>query len=462
MGFLDDNSGNLAASRNPLGAAPGGISPDVLANLAGPGGINPEGAQSMPENVLAAISGLNGGSANQTAAPRRKRVSVLDIIGGLADAGAEFGGVEGGYRAGIERRQQQERQANEDSWQEKFNAQKLQQGQNEIQNATTARFGQAARGLSAVLQNAGPEGLQRVFPMVAQTLGLSPDEQEFFGQAIQADPENTLAALAEASTNSNASQPKELAIYKVLQRQDAADGGSRATQYLDTVTKGQLDPYQQMQIALRQADDARADRKDARDQRNSDRSYRLDVRKLKNDENKAAAKAAAGGTDTSALDGAEDVLNDMQNSLDRAYRAGSITGPDSSFASRAKALAYDTVPFAERLANPEGFSAREDLDRLRTVGLTSLLPLLGGLKIGSKNIDAAKELETWRKAIMSATDYPSANRALNGIRTRINQLRKDAASAPASSSEGSSGGRIRLKPRGTSSKPAAKPSVSNW
>ncbi len=81
----------------------------------------------------------------------------------------------------------------------------------------------------------------------------------------------------------------------------------------------------------------------------------------------------------------------------------------------------------------EGFSAREDLDRLLTVGIPALLPLMGGLQLGGKNIDAAKELDTWRKAIASAKDYPSAIRAVQGFEARIAELTAQADAAPTAS-----------------------------
>ena len=99
-----------------------------------------------------------------------------------------------------------------------------------------------------------------------------------------------------------------------------------------------------------------------------------------------------------------------------------MTSPETGTLGTISAMARENIPGVERLTNSEGFSAREDLTRLTTVGIPALLPLMGGLSLGGKNIDAAKELDTWRNAIASAKDYPSAMRAIQGFETRIKEL----------------------------------------
>lgn len=377
----------------------------------------------------------------QAAQPGRRRLSTLDILGGITDALAEAGGMNAGYREGIERRENRQMQQQEQEWRQKFNQQKLEAGQNELDTGRFERFGTAAKGLGYVMQRAGPEGVRKAFPMLAQQMGMDPDEQQIFAASLETDPQGTLGIFEAINANPEkvGSQAKEIAIYEMLNKQGRPD---LAEAYLEKMATGDggMTEYQKAQIGL------------GRDKLTSaERIARI----------RAARAARAGGATPAqsakqqaaetarveAAQAAKGVLVEMRDAYNRLRDAGGINARGQGIGGRAAAAAFENVPMLERMSNPEGFSARQDLERLRTTGISSLLPLLGSLNLGSRNIDAAKELETWRKAIASASDYESAMRALDGIERRIEEI--TAMPQRRAASSGTPRPKIRIKPKNT-------------
>lgn len=419
MGFLTDNSVEQAAPvDDPMAWRPDG-------------------------NILAAIAGSPQQAPTPQAAPTRKRNSVLDILGAIVDAGAEFGGSNAGYREGVARRAEQQNAEIDQSWKEKFNQQKLTKGNNELADDRFARFGQASRGLGVIMQNYGAPGVAKAFPLLAQQMGLSDEEQAIFKASLDADPKATLEMLTAATDPSNTgTPPKEITIYNMLKKLDPT--GAKAQDYLDKVATGDggMTDYQKAQLGL-------GEKRLEVAERNNKRAVGAKIRVAAmrpQPGSKASGKTAeAQANRVVAAQSAKGVITEMRDAFNRLKNAGGINAKGQGTGARVGAYAKENLPLVERFTSPEGFSAREDLDRLRTTGISSLLPLLGGLSIGGKNIDAAKELDTWRKAIASASDYESAMRALDGFERRINEITAEAARSPAPSR----GARPRLVPRNT-------------
>lgn len=427
------------------------------------GMMNDAGVSDGSGNFLAQVADTapeNTAPVTVPAGPTPKRVSTLDIIGAILDEGAKFGDAAPGYQTAVDRRRTLEQEAQDRSFQQQFNQQKLTAGQlgidgtkEEMDNARSdrqfTRFGQASRGLGAVYMKHGVAGVQKAFPLLAKSMGMTPQESEIFGQSLAADPEGTIETITAATTADNAgSQPKEKVISDLLLRADPS--GKMRDEYLGNLASG-LSGYQEGQLGLG-SDKITSAERIARIR--ADASVRAARIRAAASGNKPDAKAqAAAASRVQAAQAAKTVTAEMRNAFTRLRDAGGMNSSDQSVVGRVGAIAKENVPFLERVTSPEGFSAREDLDRLRTVGITSLLPLLGSLTLGGKNFDAAKELEIWRKAIASATDYESATRALDGIDKRIAEITAEQA-APAAASGGSTRPRIRLKPRGNSA-PAA-------
>ena len=412
MGFLSDNDMPSADE----------INSSVL------GILRPAAQQIAPGNVM------------QQASPGRRKISTMDILGAIVDAGAEFGGSNAGYREGIARQQEQENARVSNEWAQKFNQQKLQAGQNELDAGRFERFGTAARGLSSVMQRAGLPGVKKAFPLLAQQMGMDPDEQEIFAASLEADPQGTLEILnaINAKPENAGSKPKELAVYEMLQKQNPELAG----QYLERIASGveEMSPYQKAQIGLGRDKLTSAERVARIRAATSGRAAAGKPTK--------AQEASAGRVE--AAKSAKTVVSSMREAYGRLRDAGGINARGQGIVGRSQAAVQENVPMVERMMNPEAFSARQDLETLRTQGITSLLPILGSLNLGSKNIDAAKELETWRKAIASASDYESAMRALDRIDQRIEEITAMPEVRPSATNRP----RIKLRPK---TAPAAKP-----
>jgi len=289
-------------------------------------------------------------------------------------------------------------------------------------------MGQAVRGLAAINARSGPAGLAAAWPQMAQMLGLDPERTKIIGEQLAKDPEGTLTGLAGAldPTQRQGSQAKELQVYELLKK----NSPELAEKYLSGIASGKggegMTPYQQAQISLAM------------------RRQGFNEYKFRNPQVKPDAKAAAAEQGrVQAAEAAVPIINDLRDAVERMKNAGSMNAPGQSAEGRVGAWAMQNVPGLERITNPEGFSARQDFDRITTQGISALLPLLGGLSLGGKNIDAAKELETWKKTIASATDYNSALRAIKGFEDRIEQLTAGGSEAPS----GGSAPRRRIVPR---------------
>lgn len=464
MGFLDDGSRSTLESDfdrafgNPQS---GGSVPNVIQQLM----ATPAIAQGVGNVDPGQLPGPPMPSAEETR--RQPRRSVLDIVGGLGDVFATVGGATPQYQPRLDAAAERARREVDQGWQDKFNTQRFragdqafEAGEQQLSEQQRTLLGQAARGVSAVYaRGATPEakiaGVLKAWPMVARQLNLSPEQSAQFVQDFQADPEGTLTAMNAAlnPVASQGSQPKEIQIYEMLRARDPA----KAEEYLAAVATGDkgITDYQEAQLALGERRAGESER--AARARESVARERLRIQREKN-----PAGAKAKGDPVAAAQSAQNVINEMRDAFNRLKAAGGINAKGQSAAQRAGAWAMENVPLAERATNPDAFSARQDLDRLRTQGITSLLPIMGGLQLGGKNIDAAKELDTWRKAIASASDYESAMRALNGFQTRINDIvRESSGSAPAPRSRPANA----PAPRRQSPAPrrsGGTPSVSNW
>src|SRR6185369_4168677 len=376
----------------------------------------------------------------ESARQPRERRSVLDTLGRISDVLAKVGGAEALYQPTLDAREDRTiaqgdhaRAVDLDALKKKLVEQQIGQNTTADTNLADDRqraiLGQAVKGLAAISARSGPAGVAAAWPQMAQMLGLDQAKTQEIGQALAADPEGTLTGLAAAldPTARSGSQAKELQVYGLLKQNNP----ELAEKYLAGIASGkgaqEMTPYQQAQVNLAM-------------RRQGFNEYKFQHPQVKPD-----AKAAAAEQDqVAAAEAAVPIITSLRDAIERMKNSGSMNAPGQSAEGRVGAWAMQNVPGLERITNPEGFSARQDFNRLTTQGIGSLLPLLGGIKLGGKNIDAAKELDTWKNAITSATDYNSAMRALKGFEDRIEQLTSGpAARAPAASS----GGGRRILPR---------------
>lgn len=423
-------------------------------------------------------AGVAQAPAQQTSEPPRKRRSVLETIGRIADVIATVGGADALYQPSIDAREDRARAIDLEEMRKQQLQQQIAAGSEEAANLQRQKLGVALKGLQAIQARGGDAN--RAWPMLAQQAGITPDEAAQLGQVFQQDP-NAIAAISamfgETPDREFGLQPfyAQDAEGNLKAYQLGKDGSLQPVNLPDGVAP--IDPLkfidtgnQQVGVGTRSGQPIRVLPKGERpgfrggQPINERPGFRGGRPIAPLPERAGTASSGKQGPSPAAIaEGAKPIVAGLKDAVNRLYKSGGMTDQNSGFFGTAGAIARENIPGVERFVSPEGFSAREDLTRLTTIGIPALLPLLGGLTIGGKNIDAAKELDTWRNAITSAKDYSSAMRAIAGFENRINELTRQASAAPAAAPKkqnAPAGGR-KITPRSNGRGPS-KPSVSNW
>lgn len=396
----------------------------------------------------------------------RERHSVLDTVGRISDVLARVGGAEALYQPTLDAREDRTRQVDLDALRKTLLEQQVAAGGAEAAGQQNALLGNAVRGLQAIQARGGD--ISRAWPILAKQAGIPDDRAAQMGQ-IFADNPDALHGFA-----SMLGAHKEFGLQPFYAQ--GADGKLQAYQLgkdgtVQAIQLGEgeapIDPLKFVDLGGSQAGFGtrsgavqRILPKTEAPGRAADRASRITIAGMNNRsregiaaannetrESIAATKGNKGGNPAQVAEAAAPIVADLRGAIERLHSSGGMSDAKSGVRNTLNVIARENVPGYERLANPEGYSARQDLDRLLTVGIPSLLPLMGGLQLGGKNMDAAKELETWRNSIASAKDYPSAIRAVEGFEARIRQLR----AAPVASPR-----RFNVRPAGN------RPTVSNW
>lgn len=437
------------------------------------------------------------------AAPQRERRSLLGTVGGIADVIARVGGAEALYQPTLDANEARDNMRADRTRAidlEGLNRQILEQrigaGEREATGEENAMVAPAIRGLQAIQRGGGD--ISAAWPQLAQQAGIDPERAAELGQLFAANPDNIEGIAAMFNQGGDAEfgmQPfyaqdgeGNLRAYQ-LNRQ----GGVREIQ----LGEGQqpVDPLRFVDVGDRtvgvgersgeiRTTLGRGERPGAvetREQRGEIAGADRASRERMNDADNVSTEArgaggrrgAAAANPREGLQAARGMLTEFRGAFRRLRTAGGISDSETSTAGRAGALLSRNIPAAEELLFPERHSARQDIERLRTQAITTLVPLLSGMTIGGRNFDAARELELWRSSIASITDYDSATRALNMIDRRIREIEAQAdepaparPAAPRRNGNSPAPRRDNTPPRrnGQPARPAAprRPSVSNW
>ncbi len=160
----------------------------------------------MDENFLTRVTQVADPSYMQPSAPRpvqqyqppqeRKRMSTVDVIGGLLDTFAELGGSRPMYRATLDAQLQREREAELYP----LEVQKAQLGnqktQMDIQSGQNEILGQAASYMQRAYQNGGAQGALNMFDAIAPRIGMTPEQIQGERAQLGANPEGYIGALS--------------------------------------------------------------------------------------------------------------------------------------------------------------------------------------------------------------------------------------------------------------------------
>lgn len=409
--------------------------------------------------MLGRSPGINPGAVEM---PKRERRSFIDTIGRISDVLARVGGAEALYQPTLDAQQDRARQIDLDALKQQTMQNQVAVGGEELAALQRAKVGMTVKGLQAI-QRAGGD-INRALPLLGERSGMSPQEIAALGSVLQSDA-GALDGLASmfGSEKEFGLQPfyasdaqGNLRAYQI-----GKDGSIQPIKLAEGETP--IDPLKfvdtgnnQVGVGTRSGKPLRILPKGVSPDNANNNRTRIVLAGMRGPGGAAGNKQA----DPAAVArGAAPIVSALKDAVNRLYQSGGMTDENTGTAGTLAAMARENIPGVERLTNSAGFSAREDLNRLTTVGIPALLPLMGGLTLGGKNIDAAKELETWRNAIASAKDYPSAMRAIKGFEDRIAEL---TAAQPASAPSAAPRRNTPAPRRPAPARGGNKPSVSNW
>jgi len=407
MGFLQDKKPEFGTAEE--------ISANVLAGLRNP---------AQAEAPAAPVQGT----------PGRRRISLLDALGGVADTLAEFGGSNAGYREGVQRREAREAEAIDQSWKEKFNQQKLKAGENELDQGRFERFGTAAKGLGFVMQRSGLPGVQKAFPLIAQQMGMDPDEQAIFAASLQEDPEGTIGIFEaiNAAPENAGSKPKELAIYEMLNKKNPELAG----QYLERVASG-MSEYQEGQLGL------------GRDKLTSaERIARIRASTPRGGTSRAAAPKK-GGTpqvDPGTLALALGVTGELRDIYERLDASGASVNPNRSAASNIGARVRSSG-IGQLVEGALGTEAQTERDRIAGIRPNLIRRISEATGMTASQMNSDKDMQLLLDQVTDPTRSTQANLdAIARLETLITSRARGSQQAPSS---GGGRPRIKLRPKNT-------------
>lgn len=379
-------------------------------------------APRVRRSVLDMLGDTFGSSRNEN--------SLLSKIGGIADVIATVGGATPLFQQGVDSRLARD-QAKEDRQFDMGNRplerqlleqrvasgqQGLDAGSLELQGARNNLLDSAGAGLRQVFATTGAAGLAKAWPLVAQQLGIPDAQAAQIGEALGADAEGTLAALFPNPVAQQGSNAKEAQIFALLKSQGTPE---MAQAYLTSISNPDaVTPYQQAQLDL------------ARQKFGFDQYKFANPQPSAGERKLSAQEAAKEAQREQATAGAMTFLDDLEATVTTLNNSGGMTNKNQSIGGAIGTFAKENIPMVERLANPEGYAAREQLDGLLTQGVSALLPMLTGMAIGSKNMDAAKEMENLKRAVLSAKSYEAAMEAIQRYRRNLQTRAAPAAPVP--------------------------------
>lgn len=386
--------------------------------------------------------------------------SVLDIIGGLADVGAKIGQVDPLYQSGLDARHNRERQEVDESWKDKFNTQKLTAGENELDDAQTARLGQASRGLAYAMAHGGPEAALKAWPVIAQQLNISPEKAALFSQQLQADPEGTIASMdatlnAPAATGSLPGSIQEFNLLAKLTPEQIASLPPAAQERL----KAMANPNGNKEDVLELRRDMFRSNEEFRAARLRQFERQLDIQQQTADKPAGGKAGGGGGGGGMKMPVAiQTKLLENRDSMRQIENARALLGKNPNSVGAQYAFMPDII---SQRTDPAGVAVRAAISDI------------GSLRIHQRSGATVTVAESprLRPFIPSASDTPQAltaklaglEKALREMNADIEQMYSTGSTAPAPSATPRRTARPGTPaPRNRRAAPAGKPSVSNW
>jgi hypothetical protein len=388
----------------------------------------------------------------------RKRASVIDILGGLADSIANIGGVDAGYQPTLDAATERQRQAEGDAMdRQKFalnqrrGEQQIQGGDLEIQDARNKMFAQAASGLKNVYDRYGAQGVAAMWPKISQIFGISPQQEEQLGQMFQENPDMAFQALAGLGDPKTAKYGTSIYYAKgpdgALHAFQASEGGGLQQANLpagytlqpgvQVIDQGPTSEViskptgEVIRTVVKAAPPGPGEELAPNGQGGFTATVRPGSAPAREEQDKIDETLKGLRGLDAAFESNASIFPEIRAGIDEMTAAGSLGGaPGQNALDNARAAAYDTSPTVERIVNPAGFSARQKVLSAGMTAVQQLEPLIktaqgAGITLSSKMMDTPKELENLLKQVVNTSDYGAANQAYERFQRRYDDARAE-------------------------------------
>jgi len=462
------------------------LSPDWFASVMGsapqsqgyadPMAVTPQAqATTMPDvgNLLQSLNvGGNTSAAPSAAseapqAPRQRR-SILDTVGRIADVLAKVGGADALYQPTLDARQDRTLALGDHAQTVDLNKLKLATAQGALGDADTARLGQAVRGVQAILAKNPQADLSKIWPLLAQQTGLSPERTAQIGQALAADP-GLLNGLSSA-TNGDASKFGGSVVYGkdangnlVAYQPGLGTEGSRSVLPEGIVP---VDPLKfvdtggaQVGVGTRSGNPVRILPKAVSpDAAMRDRTTRYvsdtgNATKITVAGMPARGKPGGAAPNANSLSVASKNIDELEQAYKDLNKAGGIVSTKNSTVSNVLAR-LGSSGVGQAVEGTVGSKAQTLRDRINSIRPGLMQSIAKATGMTGKQLDSNSDVKLFMQTVTDPSKSYEANmEAIAGLRRLIAENRPTASTSAAAARVPA---RAPVRPR------AGKPSISNW
>lgn len=348
------------------------------------------------------------------AEPPRKRRSVIDTIGRLADVFAKVGGAEALYQPTLDSRDDRTRQIDLDQLKIALTRQQVAGGQQEVEATERKRLGTALGAL------AGRENAAALWPSIAEQAGIDPTKAAGIGQILTANPD--AAGIFARSLGADIDNLGKNVYFgtdpsgKTVAYQVGEDGRPHILDF-----NGELAPSDPTKVINLGGTTAviGSGGQIKRVLPNTERPGGAEDRASR--ERIAAMKPGAGGAGKSGgnpamVQSAISSLNDLQSSFDQLKKLGAVVSPTQSTAENIRAR-FGASGLGQMVEGAVGTQAQSIRDNIESNRNTIKLQLVNALNISSRSIDSNKEAEAFMKTVTDPrSSYESNMKAIQRMR----------------------------------------------
>jgi hypothetical protein len=368
------------------------------------------------------------------AAPPRKRTSVLDIIGGIADTFAEMGGATPMYQRNVDARTQRDREAELYPIQKTGFELENTKARTDIADKRTEMVAAYARKAVEYLKSGG--NINAILPSMYRGLGLTPEEIQAYDPDIQRDPMGAMTALAMFGKSESAKRGLTPFYGKdkngnLIAYQTLESGGAEPIKLDEGVVPAP--PTTELNLGNRRLIVDRAGNTvleeaaggiPSPDQAPTDNGGLAPIEGSTLQRN-AVSNATSNIQELEArsvsFQGAKDSIARIKTNLDAMRKAGSMIDPGSgqSMGGRAAAVVQNALPWVEAIVNEDGSTARDNinsaaLDLTRSFdAVKNEVANSGETSSSSKLMDTIKEAQANLEKAVNLRNYDSALESIN-------------------------------------------------